>query len=96
MIDFMYLHRNGASFCGEIPSFLVESDPRPAREQLSGWVPVEGWDMDHETGMIYYPGEPPFYPVAEGFLREEKILVYPFDWIAVVQPDKSFEVARMT
>lgn len=86
---------------GFLPDMLREDDPRPAREQLdSGYRHGGGWDpfKGHEllaNNAICYPGDPPLYPVAETKLRDELILLYEHDWVAIIQPDRSFEICRM-
>jgi hypothetical protein len=84
---------------GLLPSFLNENDPRPAAEQFNdrymfgGWHPMAGFKMNGRR--LKYPGDPALLPWAEIHFRDELILVYPGDWVAIVQPDKSFEVCRM-
>jgi hypothetical protein len=86
---------------GYLPQFLDERDPRPAAEQFQanypfgGWSPMQGWRLDVETLTIRYPGDPPFRPVAETRLRDERILLYRGAWVLVLQPSGSFEIARM-
>lgn len=87
---------------GRIPSFLFCDDPRSAREQFDeryafggGWRPMPHWQYDKETRAIAYPGDPPLHPIAETTLRDELILLYPSAWVAIIQPDGAFEVARM-
>ena len=87
---------------GFIPAWLDDSNPESAREQLDtgytfgGWQPfgVGKWHMSDEYGLTY-PGDPTMAPLAMTELRGEVILFYPHAWVAVVQPDKSFEVCRM-
>jgi len=84
---------------GYIPGWLSEKDPRPAREQLdtgyiSGWHPFEGFSMNSQEALCY-PGDPPQHPLAEIRLRDERIILYPSSWVAIVQKDGSFEVCRM-
>ena len=85
---------------GLIPLFLSESDPRPAREQLDehyqhggGWRPIPGFSMSAEA--LHYPEDPPFALLAESKLRDETIRFYDCSWVAIVQPDGTFEVCRM-
>lgn len=87
---------------GFLPGFLSEDDPHPAREQLDanyqhggGYRPQPGWKMNPETLRITYPGDPPLAPIAFTKLREELILFYPLELVAIIQPDGSFVVARM-
>jgi hypothetical protein len=87
---------------GMIPDFLSLLDPRKAAEQFNeryahggGWHHQPGYDMDPEWGVLKYPGDPPFSPLAAIPFREELILIYEAGIVAIVQPDKSFEVCRM-
>jgi len=86
---------------GLIPEFLNENDPRSAREQLDanyshggGWLPIPGFSM-LPNGDLSYPGDPPFELLAETKLRDETIRVFHYSWVAIIQPDGSFEVSRM-
>jgi hypothetical protein len=89
------------SVLGFIPLMLNELNPMPAREQLNagyvhggGWSPLEGWTL-REDNSIKYPGDPALKPLVVGKLRDETICVYELAWVAIIQPDRSFEVARM-
>lgn len=86
---------------GFIPSFLSDDDPRSAKEQLNegyafagGWDPFKGHTMDDNEN-LHYPGDPPQKPLCELRLRDERIVLYPHAWVAIIQPDKSFEICRM-
>lgn len=101
MIKFDLKYRGAEDYLGYIPGFLSESDTRPAREQFNdgyahggGWMPFNGFRM-HPNGNIQYPGDPETKLLAEAKLRDETIRVYEHAWVAIVQPDGSFEVSRM-
>lgn len=84
---------------GYLPNMLSDTDLRPAREQLAtnycgGWNPLSGFKMLPD-GRLTYPGDPPMPILVETKLRDEIIRVYNSDWVAVIQPDGSFEVARL-
>lgn len=88
---------------GWIPSFLTALDPRPAWEQINeryahggGWNPMlpGKWRLD-EKDYLHYPGDPAFQPLAMAWLRDEKILIYMYAFVAIVQRDGSFSVARI-
>jgi hypothetical protein len=85
---------------GYIPSFLSKDDPRPAKEQFNanypfgGWRPMQGFRL-RDDNSLSYPGDPPLRPIAETQLRDELILVYPSAWVAIIQRDRAFEVARL-
>jgi hypothetical protein len=86
---------------GLLPQMLNSSDPRPAREQLDsgyrhggGWDPFPGFKLSNNDNLLY-PGDPPTRPVASTKLRDETIVLYEHEWVAIIQPDRSFEVCRM-
>lgn len=86
---------------GNIPSFLNEEDPRPAWEQFDeayklngGWRPFKGFIM-RPDGNMSYPGDRPTRLLAETKLRNETVRFYEHSWIAVIQPNGSYEVVRM-
>jgi hypothetical protein len=91
----------GFDIVGYIPSWLSTLDPEGAEKQIDkhykhggGFDHFEGFKMDDNFG-LYYPSDPTFYPLAAAKLREELILFYPHAWVAVVQKDASFRIARI-
>jgi hypothetical protein len=87
---------------GLIPSFLDPDDPRPAHEQFNtnyahggGWWPMSGFTLDLESKVLTYPGDPPCEPLALIPFREERIYIYESAFVAIVQPDNTYEVSRM-
>ena len=87
---------------GFLPSFLDDDNPAPAKQQLNdnyghggGWSPFKGFTFSPGTFDLCYPGDPPQKLVAETYLREEHILLYDCAWVVIIQPDGSWEVARM-
>lgn len=85
---------------GFLPFQVSLKDPRPAARQFAengpnGWLPLKGFSFDPETETLSYPGDPPMQPIAGAQLREETILVYPHAWVLILQPDGSFEAARL-
>jgi hypothetical protein len=89
---------------GFIPEILLDSDPRPMKEQINdryrhggGWHPISGMEL-LDGGTMRYPGDPLFEPVAKIELedgRKEFAYFYQHDFVAIIQPDGSFEVSRM-
>lgn len=90
------------SAVGYIPSFVSADDPRPAWEQFDeryvfgGWNPAlpGKWKLMADD-YLHFPGDPPLEPIAMAFIREEKIIIYPHAWVAIVQPNGDFSVARL-
>ena len=87
---------------GYLPGFLSNDDPRPAREQFDanyqhggGWRPYPDGEWTFDDPTITYPGDPPLSPIAMTTLRDEAIFFYPHALVMIIQPDDSFEIARM-
>ena len=86
---------------GLIPSFLDEDDDRPAAAQFNeryafggGWHPQDGFKL-HKDASLKYPGDPPMKPLAMMKLRNEIIMIYPYGYVMILQPDGTFEASRM-
>lgn len=89
---------------GLIPEFLSEHDPRPAREQIhenyahgGGWNSFHGFELRQHDGRyaIYYPGDPAMREVSRTSLRDELIVLFQYAWLAVIQPNGTYEIARI-
>jgi len=87
---------------GFIPEWLNETDPDSAKQQIhknyghgGGWHPMNGFTSLPGEFVLHYPGDPPFRPVARMKLRDEWVYVYIAGFVAIFQPDGSFEVARI-
>lgn len=101
-INVTFLHPRATwDHVGLIPDMLSEHNPKPAVQQLhdgyshgGGWDPFNGFKLAADNSLTY-PGDPALKPIAEMKLRDELILVYEHSWVAVIQPDRSFEVCRM-
>ena len=91
------------SLVGYLPSFLDERDPDPAAKQIDknyqhggGWHPQKGWELlDAEWMVMKYPGDPAVQPIAVAKLRDERLYFYPHQYLCIIQPDRSFEMARV-
>lgn len=87
--------------------FLNTDDPRGAVAQLNdsyahsgGWRSFKGFALLQKPGgplawRLSYPGDPPMRARAYCHLREETCVLFQSDWVAVVQPDGSYDVARL-
>lgn len=87
---------------GYIPEWLDENDPDTASQQLhkhyahgGGWQPYDGFKMRKPDYALTYPGDPPTIALAMCNLRSEVVVMYQHAWVAVIQPNGSFEVSRM-
>lgn len=87
---------------GLLPFMLDENDPASAREQFDrNYQHGGGWrssslrfQLTEDDWLLYSP-DPPLPPVARTRLRQESIVLYPHAWVAIIQPDRSFEACRM-
>jgi len=85
---------------GFIPTFLDEGDPRPAKDQfddhyLGGFNHFDGFTLDPMTYRLSYPGDPPMKPLSVLMFRNERLIMYDFSWVVIMQPDRTWQVARM-
>jgi hypothetical protein len=88
---------------GFIPTFISAHDPRPVKEQIDanyghggGWRKSDSFTMGQDMELISkYPEDPDLFPLAKAQVRDEDIYFYDYAWTAIVQPDGSFEVARL-
>ena len=102
-IEWNLLHpRATEEMVGYIPQFVNIDDPRPAKEQLhtayahgGGWSKFEGFLMADDGLQIVYPGDPPMRAIASAYLRDEKLVLYEGEWLAIIQAT-GFEIARMS
>ena len=83
-----------------LSAMLSDDDPLSAKEQLhigylnyGGWRPMKGFTL--EGKYLCYPNDPPIAPIALTMIRDEAIIVYPGDWVVILQTDDTFEVCRM-
>lgn len=100
----IFYHPNAPDLLGYILSHEMISarSSLSVKEQIQqnyahggGWHPLSGWRFDPETKELQYPGDPVYPMVAELKVRDEMVYMYHHAWVAVVQPDGSFEVTRM-
>lgn len=101
-LQWKFLHpRATMAHLGFLPSFLRDNEDASAVKQLDngykpygGWRPQKGFKLTASKCLVY-PGDPPLRPIAETKLRDETICFYESSFVAVIQPDGSFEVCRM-
>lgn len=87
---------------GFLPQIFSDSDPRPAKEQAEanyahggGWRPQEGWMLSPDLMTANYPGDPPQHALASTSVGDEVLVLFPYGYVAIIQPDGSFEMSRM-
>lgn len=98
-------HCKPSDLVGIIPLMLSVDNPNEAVDQLNdgyshggGWRDFEGFQFDYSDPSkprLLYPGDPPTEAVAYWELRDEHIILFDHAWVAVVQPNGDFRVARM-
>jgi hypothetical protein len=87
---------------GYLVNFLNPSDPRGAVAQIgtsyiSGWNDFNGFQLN-KSGDRYslaYPNDRPMRELSRTTMRGETIVLFEYDWVAVIQPNGSFKVARL-
>lgn len=91
---------------GFIPQFLSERDPRPAKEQIhenyahgGGWNSFDGFELVNFEKLgnyaLRYPGDPLIKELSRAKLRDELLVFFECQWLAIIQPDGSWEVCRL-
>lgn len=90
---------------GHLPEILLpqEQDARPIKEQLAeryahggGYNPIEGTTFDRMTGILSFPGDPPYKPSAMFRHGYETVIFYrQGELLAIIQLDGSYEVTRV-
>ena len=80
---------------------FYDNDPRPAAAQIDtnyahggGYNPTDGFTLNADNSLSY-PGDEPLKVLAKATLRDEQLYLYDGEFVAVVQPDRSFAVTRM-
>jgi hypothetical protein len=91
---------------GILPDLLSPLDPRSAAEQLQetyahggGWSPfarfaLHDWQQPGQATLAY-PEDPPMREISRAKLRDETLILFECEWLAIVQPDGRFEVSRV-
>ena len=87
---------------GFLPDILLDEDKRPVKEQLEdryshggGWRPIPGITMlPNKT--LHFPQDPPYRPSAVARINDEVVVFYEqASLLAVIQPDKTYEIVRV-
>lgn len=97
---------NEPDYLGFLPDMVSINDPRPASQQFNdsyshggGWSPFKGFTLKYSDeplqSIITYPGDGPLKEIARTFVRDEVIMLFPYSWVCIKQPDGSFEICRM-
>lgn len=87
-------------YIGPLLDMIDPADKRPAREQFDakyhfgGWQPIPGFTLNKDLS-LKYPRDPALKSLAAVKLHDEMVVFYDHAIVAIVQPDGSFEVARM-
>ena len=101
------IHFTNPQYTGPyLPHFFSENDPRSATEQAhaayshgGGWSPFTGFILHKATSegqaSLKYPEDPPMRELSRASLRDETIILFESSWVAIVQPNGTYEVSRM-
>lgn len=90
---------------GFVLFMLNDDNPKSAQEQLDdgyqhggGFTPFKGHTLHlNESGYsLSYPGDDdPTLEVSRTKLRDETIVMFEHAWVAIIQPDGTYVIARM-
>ena len=89
---------------GFIPQFISEHDERPAKEQINeayahggGWHSFKGFELIYKGDHLelQYPDDPPMQELSRAEFRDELLVFFESSWLAIIQKDGSFDVARL-
>lgn len=89
---------------GFLPLIFDPEDARKAREQVDdryahggGWQPQAIWVVNFHNGTAKYPGDPEIRALAMSYLplTDERLLLFPMSYVAIIQRDGSYEMVRM-
>lgn len=98
---------NNENVVGLLPLILLDSDSRPAKDQLNdryahggGYRPTlsDSWQLGVEGGayVLYYPEDPPFHEQARIKLPcGETCVLFDASFMTIIQKDLSFVVTRV-
>ena len=104
----MYVGERFSGAAGLVPDFLNLLDPRPAIEQIDenyqhggGWRDFVGFKLvydpaDPQSSVLKFSGDPEMRAKAIIDFRREVIILYDGDWCAVIRPDGSHRIARLS
>lgn len=87
---------------GYLPRILSESDSRSAIEQIKanyvgGWNPFDGFTLVKNKNGSYqleYPDDPPMKELSRTKLRDEEIVLFQYDWLAIIH-GTDYRIARI-
>lgn len=87
---------------GYLPQIITSVDTRSAIEQIKanyvgGWNPFEGFTLVKNKNGSYqleYPGDPPMKELSRTQLRDEVIVLFQYDWVAIIH-GTDYRVARI-
>lgn len=96
---------NPARRAGLLNDMLLEEDDRPAAVQFNeryahggGWRPLDKAKAKKQPDGYYrmlYEGDPALAEIARAQLRDELIILFEAEFVGIIQPDGSSEIARM-
>lgn len=74
---------------------LSVSEQFDATYPFGGWVPFEGFNFNADKLTLTYAGDPDEVAIARVQIGKETVLVFRHAWVAIIQENGDFEVARL-
>ncbi len=59
-----------------------------------GWRAFKGFELQ-EDNSLQYPDDPAYPPQATFTVGADTVCMYQHSWVAIIKPDRSYEVCRM-
>jgi len=86
-----------------VEAMLVRPSSMAARDKINaryahggGWHSFEGFERaSPDSHTLTFRGDPPLHPLATMEHAEEVLAFYEGEWLAVFQPDGTFEISRI-
>ena len=86
-----------------LATIITDDDPRPLNEQIQdkyahggGYLACKGFTLDFDRLALLYSGDPALRPLAHTTVRNERFVLFEADFCAIIQPDNSYDIVRMS
>lgn len=102
LIEWKMLHpKMSIDHLGFIPCWFIEGDLRRAEQVIDdcyrhggGFRQFKGFALRADNS-IKYPGDPILKPLASAQYGDELLVFYDSAFLAIIQPDRSFQITRV-
>ena len=82
----------------QISKWFDHENPQSAYEQLMGFTPYKECKLFNwskiDSAVLVYRGGNALREISRAILRDETIILFPYHWVAIVQPDGKYIVTK--